>query len=98
MGIDNHHSFHYIVIRMSYSNNTPDQEMLSPLGVSTYLNISIQTVYRYLNGEGVDTPMPSYKFSKKNIRVRKSELDLWVAKNLNNSTVKNEELSKGGEQ
>lgn len=88
---------------MSYPNNLPEKEMLTPLGVAAYLNISVQTVYRYLNGEGVATPMPSYKFSKKNIRVKKTELDLWVTKNLNNekptSNVNSEDGgSEGGEQ
>lgn len=87
---------------MSQDNNLPDKEMLTPMGAAEYLNISVQTIYRYLNGDGVNTPMPSYKFSKKNIRIKKSELDLWVAKNLNNETskiiIENKEVSKGGEQ
>jgi excisionase family DNA binding protein len=67
---------------MDSEANKSDQEMLTPQGVADYLNISVQTVYRYLNGDGVSIPMPSYKFSKKNIRVKKVELDLWVAKNI----------------
>lgn len=79
---------------MNTTANTKDHEMLTPQGVADYLNISLQTTYRYLND--TENPIPSYKFSKKNIRVKKSELDLWVAKNLNNN-IKIENL-KGGEQ
>ena len=55
--------------------------MLTPEVAAEYLNISISTLYRYLNRK--KNALPSYKFSSKNIRIKKEELDLWMIKNLN---------------
>ena len=67
---------------MKQASHTPDKEMLTPEGAANYLNLSISTLYRYLNRE--KNPIPSYKFSSKNIRIKKDELDLWMAKNTRN--------------
>ena len=66
---------------MQGNSHKPFEEMLTPEEVATYLNISISTVYRYLNDK--ENPIPSYKFSSKNIRIKKKELDQWVTENLN---------------
>lgn len=44
--------------------------------VAGYLKVSLSTVYRYINSK--DNPLPSFKISKKNILVKKYELDVWV--------------------
>ena len=52
------------------------QKMLTPEEVSKYLNVSMPTVYRYLNDK--EKPLPSYKLTKKSIRIKKEDLENWI--------------------
>ena len=54
-----------------------DEEIyLTPEEVADYLKVHISTIYRYL--ELPENPLPSYKVSSKNIRIKKSELVSWI--------------------
>ena len=66
---------------MTQDSHKLDPEMLTPEDAANYLNVSISTLYRYLNRK--KNPIPSYKFSSKNIRIKMEELDLWLDQNLN---------------
>jgi excisionase family DNA binding protein len=72
---------------MTQDSHKAEEELLTPEGAANYLNISISTLYRYLNRK--KNPIPSYKFSSKNIRIKKEELDLWMIKNLNTESKQN---------
>jgi len=63
---------------MRKSNHRPDKEMFTPEEAAIYMNISISTLYKYLNRNV--NPLPSYKFSSKNIRIKKNELSSWMSK------------------
>ncbi len=41
-----------------------------------YLKVDRSTIYNYINN--TTNPMPCYKISRNNIRIRKDELDRWV--------------------
>lgn len=62
---------------------------LTPEEAAEYLNVSVTTIYRYIEQEV--NPLPSYKISSKNIRITLSELDEWI------NTMKNIEKIEGGE-
>lgn len=49
---------------------------LTPEEAANYLSITVSTVYRYINLS--ENPLPSYKVSLKNIRIKKSELVSWI--------------------
>ena len=58
-------------------SNTPKyQDFMDLEGVAKYLKISMSTIYRYVNSK--ENPLPSFKISKKVIRVKKDELDKWI--------------------
>ena len=56
--------------------NMNDKDLLTPEEAATYLSITIGTIYKYLSFP--ENPLPSYKISKKNIRIKKEELLSWV--------------------
>lgn len=51
-------------------------EWVSPKEAAKILNVSLVTLYRYMNRE--NDPIPSYKISNSNIRINRLELDVWV--------------------
>jgi len=58
------------------SEITMSNQLMTLEEVKEYLQIDLSTVYRYINRE--ENPLPSYKISRNNIRVRKDELENWV--------------------
>ena len=53
-----------------------EEDLLTPEEAAEYLSITMSTIYRYLNLP--ENPLPSYKISSKNIRIKKGELVSWV--------------------
>lgn len=53
-----------------------NEGFLTPEEAANYLSVTVNTVYRYLNLS--ENPLPSYKVSLKNIRIKKSELVSWI--------------------
>ena len=51
---------------------------LTPEEAAIYLKIHVSTIYRYL--QLPNNPLPSYKVSSKNIRIKQSELMAWIEK------------------
>ena len=51
---------------------------LTPEEAGKYLKIHVSTIYRYL--QLPNNPLPSYKVSSKNIRIKQSELMAWIEK------------------
>lgn len=64
---------------------------LTPEEAAEYLKVYTATIYRYLKLP--ENPLPSYKVSSKNIRIKKSELMSWVESNF-----RKPEDTEGGEQ
>ena len=84
--------FRIVCLDMNKDSHKLSKEMLTLKGAASYLNISISTIYRYLNR--VENPLPAYKISRKNIRIKKEELDEWLEQIFN--TEKQNE-NEGGE-
>jgi len=58
-------------------SNIPEyQDFMDLEEVAKYLKVSMSSVYLYINLK--ENPLPSYKISKKVIRVRREELDEWI--------------------
>lgn len=70
------------------SENTP--EFLSPDEAAELLKVHVNTIYVYLNLE--ENPLPSYKISSKNIRIKKSELLVWIEEKFKTEEDKKDDL------
>ncbi len=66
---------------MTLLEQTIQAEFLSPEDISKILLVDISTVYRYINLE--EGALPSFKLSKKVIRVKKADLYKWIDENAN---------------
>jgi len=64
---------------------------MTPEEAADYLKVHVSTIYRYL--ELQENPLPSYKISSKNIRIKKEEFVKWIE-----TKFIDEKKLKGGEQ
>lgn len=53
-----------------------EKKNMTPEDVAQYLGVNISTIYRYLTQ--TINPLPSYKITRKNIIIKKEELDSWI--------------------
>jgi len=61
-------------------------EYMSPEEAADFLKVHVNTIYVYLNLE--ENPLPSYKISSKNIRIKKDELVTWVENKFKREEIK----------
>lgn len=53
-----------------------EKKYLSPEEAALYLGVHTSTIYRYVGQ--LKNPLPSYKISRKNIVIKKEDIDSWV--------------------
>jgi len=61
---------------------------LSPKQAAQKIGVSKATIYRYINRK--NDPIPSYKITSSNIRINKTELDVWVIRQGQKETIEQE--------
>ncbi len=67
---------HVSFVRIGNMKENKYQEFMDLEAVADYLDVPISTIYIYINT--LVNPLPSFQITKRNIRVKKGDLDIWI--------------------
>ena len=66
-----------------YTRSPEEEPFLTPQEVSDLLQVSVQTVRRWIKGE----ELPAYKVGPRMWRIRKVDLDIWLEQQRSPNTI-----------